>query len=161
MEVRVGEKAPDFALRAYDKSIVTLSQFRGRNVLLLFFPLAFSSTCEEELCFVRDHLAMFESFDAHVIAISVDSLYTLHKFREVNRLNFLLLSDFNKEVIRSFGTLCEDFAYDMKGVAKRSVFLIDHRGILRYKEIQEDPKKNPDFEKIREHLAKISLWKQV
>ncbi len=155
MELGVGEKAPDFALRSHDKSRVTLGQFQGRKVVLVFFPLAFSSVCTAELCSLRDELADYDALDAEVLAISVDSLYALRKFREEQGYNFTLLSDFNKEAARSYGTLQEDFGLDMKGVAKRSVFVIDGQGILQHKEIMPVPNLVPDFAKVKEVLATI------
>ncbi len=155
MEINIDEKAPDFTLRAHDKSMVSLHDYRGQNVVLLFFPLAFTSVCTTELCSMRDHLADYEALNAKVFAISVDSLYTLKHFRETNRLNFPLLSDFNKETSRSYGTLHEEFGYGMKGVAKRSVFVIDGQGVIRHKEILEVPSELPNFDVVRDTLANI------
>ncbi len=155
MEINIGEKAPDFTLRAHDKSEVSLNQFKGKKVVLLFFPLAFTGTCTKELCSMRDNLGDYNDLDAQVLAISVDSLYVLNQFREANDYNFPLLSDFNKQTIRSYGTLYETFALGMKGVAKRSVFVIDGTGILRHKEILDVPSELPDFEKVKEVLATI------
>jgi glutaredoxin-dependent peroxiredoxin len=156
MEVNVGEKAPLFSLRAYDKSEVRLDQYEGKNVLLLFFPLAFSSVCTKELCQVRDELTEYHSLDAEVLALSVDSLYVLNKFREINGYNFTLLSDFNKEVSRSYGALYEVYNLGMKGVSKRAAFIIDKNGIIRYKEIKDPDSELPDFRKIRETLDQLN-----
>ena len=155
MEINVGEKAPDFTLRAQDKSRVTLSQYRGKKVVLLFFPLAFTSVCTKELCTIRDELGDYNDLNAEVLAISVDSLYTLNKFRSAHNYNFPLLSDFNKDTSRSYGTLHEEFGLDMRGVSKRSVFVIDGMGVVRHKEILEIPSQIPDFEKVKETLAAI------
>ena len=155
MEINIGEKAPDFTLRAHDKSEVSLSQFQGKKVVLLFFPLAFTGTCTKELCSMRDNLSEYNDLDAQVLAISVDSLFVLNQYREANDYNFPLLSDFNKQTIRSYGALHETFVLDMKGVAKRSVFVIDGVGILRHKEILDVPTELPDFEKVKEVLAAI------
>ena len=155
MELNVGEKAPDFTLRAHDKSEVTLCDLRGKKVVLVFFPLAFSSVCTKELCLLRDDLRSYDELDAEVLAISVDSLYTLNKFREEHNYDFRLLSDFNKETIRSYGALHEEFAYNMRGVSKRAVFVIDEGGIVRHKEILDVPVDMPDFEKVKDTLAII------
>ena len=114
MEVNVGERAPLFTLRAFDKSEVHLEDYQGKNVVLLFFPLAFSSVCTKELCLMRDELSAYNHLNTEVIAISVDSVYTLNKFREEFGYNFQLLSDFNKEVSRSYGALHEEFGLGMK-----------------------------------------------
>src|SRR2546423_12888474 len=113
MSVQVGQKAPDFTLYDSDKNKVTLSEQLGENVLLLFFPFAFSSVCTAEVCSVRDHLAVYEQLEVKPIGISVDSLYTLSKFKQDQHLNFLLLSDFNKEVSKMYGSLYETFGYGM------------------------------------------------
>ncbi|MCB0689940.1 MAG: peroxiredoxin [Saprospiraceae bacterium] len=153
MEVNVGERAPHFSLRAHDKSEVSLNDYHGKNVVLLFFPLAFSSVCTKELCAMRDELSDYNHLNTEVIAISVDSLYTLRKFKEDYGYNFQLLSDFNKEVSRSFGVLHEEFGLGMRGVAKRSVFIIDKEGIIRHKQIKENPAEMPDFRQVLETLA--------
>src|SRR5689334_16977538 len=102
MKIQVGEKAPDFTLHDTEKKPVSLSEQKGNNVLLLFFPLAFTSTCTKELCSVRDNIVMYNNAMAKVFGISVDSPQTLAKFKEDQRLNFSLLSDFNKEVSARF-----------------------------------------------------------
>src|SRR5438128_944053 len=131
MTIQVGQKAPDFSLYDSDKQKQSLSDYTGKNVLLLFFPLAFTSVCTAELCDMRDNLKMYEQLDVQPLAISVDSLHTLKKFKEEQGLNFPLLSDFNKEVSQLYGSLYETFGFDMKGVSKRSAFLIDKEGIVQ------------------------------
>lgn len=156
MEVNVGERAPVFTLRAPDKSEVSLEDYQGKNVVLLFFPLAFSSVCTRELCLMRDELSDYNHLNTEVLAISVDSIYTLRRFKEEYAYNFLLLSDFNKEVSRSYGALHEEFSLGMRGVAKRAVFIIDSEGTIKYKEILENPGEMPDFQRVRETLATIN-----
>ncbi len=156
MEIKSGERAPLFSLRAYDKSEVSLEQFHGKNVVLFFFPLAFSSVCTEELCLIRDGLRDYNNLDAEVLAISVDSLYTLKKFREVYDCNFQLLSDFNKEVSRSYGAIHEEFGLGMKGVSKRAVFVIDKSGTIRHREVLDIPSQLPDFAQVKATLASIN-----
>jgi peroxiredoxin len=155
MEVNVGEKAPLFSLFNDDRSKVALEALRGKNVILVFFPLAFSSVCTKELCTLRDDLKTYTQIDAQVLAISVDSVHTLHEFKKMHGLNFPLLSDFNKEVARAYGALHESFALEMKGVAKRSIFLIDKSGEIRYKEVMESPGTIPDFEAMQSVLSKL------
>lgn len=155
MAVQVGRQAPDFTLYDSDKNKVTLSEFRGTNVLLLFFPLAFTSVCTAELCSVRDNLKMYEQLDVKPLGISVDSLYTLSKFKAEQHLNFQLLSDFNKEVSAQYGALYETFGFGMKGVSKRAAFLIDRDGIIQYAEVLENAGLQPDFEQIKVKLRAL------
>ena len=93
MSLEIGSKAPDYSLFDSDKNKVTLSDFAGKNILLLFFPLAFTSTCTKELCAVRDDISRYSNLNAQVIGISVDSLFALKKYKEEQQYNFLLLSD--------------------------------------------------------------------
>lgn len=155
MPIEIGQAAPDFTLFNTEKAEVTLSAQRGQNVLLLFFPLAFTSVCTAELCSVRDGLKEYESLNAVPFGISVDSLHTLKKFKEEQSLNFELLSDFNKEVSTAYGALYEQFGYGMKGVGKRAAFVIDAEGIVRYAEVLENAGLQPDFSAIRETLQAI------
>ena len=134
---------------------MTLSSFRGRAVLLLFFPQAFTRVCTQELCSIRDNIGQYEEVNAQVLGISVDSVFTLAKFRELQGFNFPLLSDFNKTVARAYGCLCEHWILDMEGVAKRSAFIIDREGLVRYVEILEDAGKEPDFAAISGILKQI------
>ena len=155
MAVQVGRQAPDFTLYDSDKNKVTLSDLRDNNVLLLFFPLAFTSVCTAELCNIRDNLKMYEQLDVKPLGISVDSLYTLGKFKEEQHLNFQLLSDFNKEVSAQYGALYETFGFGMKGVSKRAAFLIDRDGIIQYAEVLENASLQPDFEQIKVKLRAL------
>jgi peroxiredoxin len=154
--LKIGQAAPDFSLYDSDKNLVTLSAQKGHPVLLLFFPLAFTSTCTAELCSMRDNLKDYEELDARVFGISVDSIHSLRKFKEEQHLNFPLLSDFNKEVSILYQTIYETFGFGMKGVSKRSAFLIDKQGIVRYAEVLENASLQPDFEAIRVNLREIS-----
>jgi len=156
MAVKVGEKAPEFTLHDTEKKEVSLSDHRGKNVVLLFFPLAFTSVCTDELCHMRDNLSEYEKLDAEVIAVSVDSPFTLEKFKEEQNLNFMLLSDFNKEVSRNYGALYEDFVFGMKGVSKRSAFVIDKEGEVRYAEVLENAGDLPNFEAVKETLSALN-----
>ena len=155
MAVQVGRQAPGFTLYDSDKNKVTLSELRGSNVLLLFFPLAFTSVCTAELCSIRDNLKIYEELDVKPLGISVDSLYTLSKFKAEQHLNFQLLSDFNKEVSAQYGALYETFGFGMKGVSKRAAFLIDRDGIIQYAEVLENASLQPDFEQIKVKLRAL------
>lgn len=148
-----GDKAPDFALRASDKSLVKLSEQRGQNVLLLFFPFAFTGVCTKELCMMRDSLAEYEGLNARIFAISVDSPYTLAKWREEQGFNFPLLSDFNKAVSKKYDALYKEFAFGLKGVSKRAAFVVDKEGIIRYAEVLENAGELPNFEAVKKTLS--------
>lgn len=156
IKIEPGQQAPSFELYNSDKTKVKLEEFRGKNVLLLFFPLAFTSTCTAELCSVRDNLASYNKLNAQVLGISVDSLHTLNRFKQDQQLNFPLLSDFNKEVSTAYGSLYETFGYGMRGVSKRSAFVIDKDGIIRYAEVLENASEVPDFSAINKTLDTLN-----
>ena len=151
-----GSKAPGFILRDSEKKEVSLGDYQGQNVLLLFFPLAFTGTCTEELCQIRDEKGFYDSVNAQILAISVDSLFTLEKYKADQGYNFPMLSDFNKEVSRSYGALYDDFVLGMKGVSKRSAFVIDKKGTIQYAEVLENAGELPNFETINTVLEKLS-----
>ena len=148
MKIEIGQVAPDFTLYDSAKNKVTLSDLIGQNVLLLFFPLAFTSTCTAELCSIRDNISFYNNVNANVFGISVDSLHTLAKYKADQNLNFSLLSDFNKDVSSLYGSLYEMFGYNMKRVSKRSAFVIDKDGIVRYAEVLENASEQPNFKSI-------------
>lgn len=156
MAIEVGQTAPDFTLYDSEKQQVTLSSFRGHQVVILFFPLAFTGVCTKELCQVRDTIGNYNKLEATVLAISVDSLQTLNKFKQDHGLNFSLLSDFNKEVSTLYGTIYETFAFNMRGVSKRSAFVLDKSGVVRYAEVLENAGELPDFTAIEQRLAKLN-----
>lgn len=156
MALQIGDEAPDFTLFDSDKNQVTLSDLRGSNVLLLFFPLAFTSVCTAELCSIRDNFKIYEQLDVQPVGVSVDSLYTLAKFKAEQNLNFPLLSDFNKEVSKTYGALYETFGYGMKGVSKRAAFLIDREGIIEYAEVLDNAGLQPDFVAIQGKIRELA-----
>ncbi len=156
MNISVGDKAPSFTLRNTEKAEVSLTDYSNQNVLILFFPLAFTGVCTTELCSIRDNISQYESLDAQVLAISVDSLFTLEQFKKAEGYNFPLLSDFNKEASRAYGALYEDFVLGMKGVSKRSAFLVDKKGMVQYAEVLEDAHEQPNFDAIVEKLNSLS-----
>jgi len=153
MHIEIGQVAPDFSLFDSAKNKVTLSGLKGKNVVLLFFPQAFTGVCTKELCAIRDNIATYNDVNAEVMGISVDSVFTLNKFKEEQQYNFPLLSDFNKEVSSLYDSLYTDWILDMKGVSKRSAFVIDKKGIIRYAEVLENAGEVPDFEKIQGVLS--------
>lgn len=152
MALQVGQPAPDFSLYDTTKNKISLQDLRGQNVLLMFFPQAFTGVCTQQVCTARDNMNIYAQANATVLGISVDSVFTLGKFKETEQLNFPLLSDFNKEVSRTYGALYEEWILDMKGVSKRAAFVIDAEGILRYAEVLDNPGNLPDFNKIQETL---------
>jgi peroxiredoxin len=155
MKIEMGQTAPDFTLYDSEKKQLTLSGLKGQNVLLLFFPLAFTSVCTKELCSVRDDLDWYNNVQAKVLGISVDSLQTLARYKQDQQLNFTLLSDFNKEVSAAYGSIYEMFGYNMKGVSKRSAFVVDKEGAVRYAEVLDNASEVPDFEAIRQILTDL------
>ncbi len=155
MELKVGSKAPVFTLQNTEGEEVSFSDYLNKNnILLLFFPLAFSSTCTEELCKTRDNMKLYDSFDAKVLGISIDSFFCLREFKKSQNLNFTLLSDFNKEVAPQYDALYEEY-YGMKGVTKRASFLIDKEGVVRYGKVLEDSSQLPDFKEIQNCLSQL------
>lgn len=156
MPLTIGEKAPDFTLYDSDKNKVTLSDYIGSPILLLFFPFAFSKGCTEELCAIRDNYELYNQSKSKVFGISVDSLYTLAKFKADQKLNFILLSDFNKEVSSLYNALYETFAYEMRGVSKRAAFVINKEGVITYAEVLEDAGLQPNFRLINKAIKEIT-----
>ena len=153
--IRIGQPAPEFTLFDSDKQKVSLSDYKGQNVLLLFFPQAFTGTCTKELCSTRDNIALYNEANARDFGISVDSVFTLAKYKEDQNLNFPLLSDFNKTTSAEYGSLYDSFVFDMKGVSKRSAFIVDKEGIIRYAEVLEKATDLPDFSAIQQILESI------
>lgn len=155
MSLKIGDIAPSFTLKASDKSDVSLTDYSGKNVVLFFFPLAFTGVCTTELCNIRDNKAEYENLNAEVLAISVDSLFTLAKFKSEEKYNFPLLSDWNKQTAAAYGALYDEFVLGMKGVAKRASFIIDKKGKIRYAEVLENAGELPNFAAINETLQAI------
>lgn len=156
MSVQVGQEAPDFTLKNTDMEDVALSSYRGqKNVVLLFVPLAFSGVCTRELCSVRDNLNAYSTLNAEVLGISVDSPFSQKAWKEKENLNFTLLSDFNREVVKAYGAQY-DKLLAFEGVAKRSAFVIDKEGKVRYAEVLENAGDLPNFDKINETLQSLS-----
>ncbi len=151
MAIDVGTKAPDFSAKTANGTEVgnfRLSEAIGReNLVLAFFPAAFTGVCTKEMCTFRDELADYAKLDAKVYGVSVDMPFTQNKFIQENKLPFTLLSDFNKEAIHAFGVAYEDFL-GLKGVAKRSVFVIDKSGVVRYKWTTDVEKVFPPMDEV-------------
>lgn len=154
MTVDVGSTAPDFTLMNEERQPVTLSTQRGHPVVLAFFPAAFSSVCQKELCTFRDQLARLNHAQAKVYGISVDTFFALKAFHDAQGLTFPLLSDFNKQAIRDYGVYNEDMI-GLHGIAKRAVFVLDANGIVRYREVLQDARNEPDYQKVFEAVDNL------
>lgn len=156
MTISIGTEAPDFRLHSTNDEVIELSAFRGRSkVVLLFFPLAFTSTCLEELCAVRDGYRRYRDLDAEVLGVSGDSVATLKAWAAQENFPFPLLSDFNLEVAPRYDSLYDRLGW-MKNVPKRAAFVIDKAGVVRYVEILEDASELPDFEAVQGVLADLA-----
>ena len=152
MNLKIGDKAPGFSLKrktAEGLQDVSLSDYQGKkNVVVLFFPLAYTSVCTDEMCSVSQGLSEYEGLNAQVLGISVDSPFAQEAWAKANNITIPLLSDFNKDVSAAYGSQYEDLL-GFKGVAKRSAFVIDKDGVVRYASISDDPKVVPDFNAIK------------
>lgn len=157
MAIATGASAPDFTLKTKNDdglADVTLSDnFGNSSTVLLFFPLAFTGVCQDELCSIRDSLSDYEGLNAQVYGISVDSPFSQEAFANANGgFKFPLLSDFNKDVSAAYDVLFEDLI-GLKGVSKRSAFVINSEGTIVYSESSDDPKQLPNFDAIKAALA--------
>lgn len=148
MALKVGDKAPDFTLFNSELKEISLRDFAGKKVIIHFFPMAFTGTCTTQLCTMRDNFSFYEGINAQVLGISVDSPFTLAKYKEDNNYQFPLLSDFNKEVSTSYGAFYDEFVFNLKGVAKRAAFVVDENQNLIYTEVLESAGDLPDFAAI-------------
>ena len=148
--LRLGQKVPGFSLPDADKRVRSLSEFfQGGNVILAFFPFAFSGTCDKEMCTFRDGFEGLRQADAQVVGISVDSSYSLKAFSQTYNLQFPLLSDFNKKVTKLYGVLQDPWVgLGYRGVAKRAVFVVDSKGALRYRWITDAPSQEPLYAEV-------------
>ena len=156
MSLQIGDKAPEFTLHSSDKTKVSLTDYKGKNVLILFFPLAFTGVCTTELCSIRDNIALYNNASTEVIGISVDSTFTLAKYKQEQNLNFPLLSDFNKEASIAYDTIYDAFIGWMKGVSKRSAFIVDKEGVIKYAEVLESAGDLPNFEAIQATISSLN-----
>ena len=155
MSVDVGAKAPDFTLMNQDREPVTLSeQLKNGPVVLAFFPAAFSGTCTKEMCTFRDAAPELNDVKAKVLGISVDTFFAQKAWADAQHLNFPLLSDFNKTVIRQYDVVNPDMI-GLKDIAKRAVFVIDRNGIVRHREVLDDARNEPDYGKVKQTLASL------
>lgn len=156
MAIEKGQKAPEFTLFNSEKNKVSLADFKGKNLVILFFPQAFTGVCTNELCSVRDNLNVYTGLNAEVVGISVDSIFTLAKFKEEQKYNFPLLSDFNKNVSQAYGAFYDEFVFEMKGVSRRAAFVVDKEGLVQYAEVLESAGDLPNFEAIKATLTGLN-----
>lgn len=155
MVLQKGDQAPPFTLFNTDKKKASLEDFKGKNLIIHFYPAAFTGVCTAQLCTMRDDIEYYTKLNAEVVGISVDSVFTLAKFKAEQNYSFQLLSDFNKQTIQDYGVYSDNFVFGMKGVAARSAFVIDKEGIVQYAEILENPGNLPDFMAIKATLAAL------
>jgi peroxiredoxin len=153
MAIEVGSKAPDFTLMNQDRQPVTLSAaLQNGPVVLAFVPAAFSSVCTTEMCTFRDSIATLSPSNGQVFGITTDTFFTLKAWGDQQRFNFPLLSDYNKDVIRQYGVVNPDMI-GLKDIAKRAVFVIGRDGVVKHKEVLDDARNEPNYDKVRAALA--------
>jgi peroxiredoxin len=148
MALQPGSPAPQFTLVSSALKEVSLADFEGKKVVLHFFPMAFTGVCTAQLCTMRDSFGYYDGLNATILGISVDSPFTLAKFKEENNYQFELLSDFNKEASTAYNAIYEEFAFGLRGVSKRAAFVIDEGQNIIYAEVLESAGDLPDFEDI-------------
>ena len=156
MALKIGDKAPDFTLFNQDGEAVSLSSFKGKNVVVLFFPAANTGACTTEMCTFRDELKEYENLNAQLLGISVDTHFALKMFHEKNNYNFPLLSDFNKKVIKDYDVVLDVFVpgkFHYLNTAKRAAFVVDKNGLIKYFEILANVGGQPNFDAIKKALA--------
>ncbi len=152
----MGEKAPVFTLTDTEKKPRSLSEFTGKKIVLAFFPGAFTGVCTKEMCTFRDSMAKLNSLNAQVVGISVDSPFANKAFAAQNNIQFPILSDFDRQVVKKYGIELKDFA-GLKGytAAKRSVFVIDNAGVVRYSWITDNPGVEPNYDEVTKSLEAL------
>lgn len=157
MSLKVGDKAPDFTLPSFTPSSelvnISLSNFKGKNIVLLFFPQAFTGVCTTEMCTMSDNFNVYKGLNAEVLGISVDGTFVQKAFAKDNNINVPLLSDFNKDVVKLYDVYLPEFAHGMKGTARRAVYVVDKDGIIRYVEVTPSPGDQVNFDGIKNALS--------
>ena len=154
MAAEVGQNAPDFTLYDADRQPQTLSSFQGKNVVLAFYPGAFTGVCTTEMCTFRDQMDQFNSLDAQVLGISVDGAFSQKVFSDQNNLNFPLLSDFDRQVVNLYDVALDNFAgMDGYTASKRAVVVVDKGGVIRFKWIGPNPGVEPDYDEVKQLIS--------
>ena len=162
MPINIGQAAPGFTLFDTEKKKVSLHDFQGRNVVVLFFPFAFSGVCTKEMCAMEDNHSFYSNLNTAILGISVDSVYSNSKLKEVYKLSFALLSDFNKEVSAAYDSLYDDFgSLGYRGVSKRATFLVDGGGRIAYFEILPSAGDFPNLQKLQQAVLDLKQSKTV
>jgi len=155
--IKVGDKPPDFTLPDTDKKQRSLNEFIGQKVVLAFFPGAFTSTCTKEMCQFRDSIARLTDLKAQVIGISVNDPYTNKAFAEKNMLPFPVLSDYKRETIKNYELELPNFGgLDGYTAAKRSIFILDQKGVVRYVWVTDNTRVEPNYQEIQKVLEEIT-----
>lgn len=159
MALKVGDKAPDFTLPSFTPSPelaqVSLSSFKGKNVVLVFFPQAFTGVCTAEMCSMSDSFDSYKDMNAEILGISVDGTFVQKAFASANNIKYPLLSDFNRVAIRSYDVVHPEFAHGQKETAKRAVYVIDKDGIIRYVEVTPTPGDQVNFDAIKAAVSAL------
>lgn len=162
MSLKVGDKAPDFTLKSKnltgDVKDISLSDYKGKNVVLLFFSQAFTGACKDEMCRVTNGVDDYADLNAEVLGVSVDSVFTQEAWSKADGIGVPLLSDFNREVIKLYGTEfpAGEFVFGMNGVSRRAAFVIDKDGVIQYIDITDDIAKIPDYDKLKDAVDKLA-----
>jgi peroxiredoxin len=157
MALKIGDKAPDFTLYDTEKKSRSLKEFLGQKTVLAFYPGAFTGVCTKEMCTLRDSISKFNEMNAKVVGISVDGPIANKAFASQNNIQFPLLSDFNRTVVKSYGILLENFA-GLTGysVAKRAVFVLDKSGTIRYAWVTDNPGVEPNYDEVAKAVSSLS-----
>ncbi len=158
MAVEVGQTAPEFSLFDSERNKRSLSEFKGKNVVLAFVPGAFTGVCTTEVCALRDQLEQFNSLNAQVLGISVDPPFSQKAWADANNLNFPMLSDYNRQAVNLYNVAWNDMA-GLEGytAANRAVFVLDKEGVVRYAWVAPAPTNEPDYDEIRQQLGQLPL----
>jgi glutaredoxin-dependent peroxiredoxin len=155
MPVDVGSQAPDFTLMNQDRQPVRLSAaLQNGPVVLAFFPAAFSSVCTNEMCTFRDSIAALNASKGQVFGVSTDTFFALKAWADQQRINFPLLSDYNKDVITQYDVVNPDMI-GLKNIAKRAVFVIGRDGVIKHKQVLDDARNEPNYDKVGAALASL------
>ncbi|MBX3241283.1 MAG: redoxin domain-containing protein [Chitinophagaceae bacterium] len=155
MAISVGTKAPDFTLYNTGKKEVSLKDFVGKTLVINFFPAAFTGVCAEQLCSNRDELSFYNDIGAAVVAVSVDMPFSLAEFKAQQKINFDLLSDFNKDMIKAYDFYLPEFVLGYRGVSKRGVVVVDKNGTVAYSEETENPGVQVNFPALKAALSRL------
>lgn len=154
--VQVGQKAPDFKLLDTNKNEVSLADFKGKNLIIFFFPMAWTGACTKEMCAVQENYKAYSGLNTAVVGISVDSHFALKRFADDNKIEYPLLSDFNRKTIRDYGVVHAEFAFGYKDVAKRATLVIDENGIIRYIDVLQNIGDLPNMDSVKEALTQLA-----